>query len=113
MDTRRSTSTGSSSVVSWVALASTGVAAATLWIADAVWYGIPESGGPGVSLLFIGGWGLLTCAVLLTVGVLIHLAPSALSRHGKRPVEFVLPSAALVLIAGILLAHPLAGSAFA
>lgn len=84
-----------------------------LWVADAVWHGIPESGGPGVSLLFIGGWGLLTCAALVAVGVLIHLALSALRRRGGRPFEFVLPADTVVVIAGILLAYPLVGSAFA
>jgi hypothetical protein len=113
VDTGRSTSTDSSTVVSWVALASAGVAAAMLWIADTVWYGIPDSSGPAVSLLFLGGWGLLACAVLLAVGVLIHLAPSAMNRRGVRPLEFVLPAATVVLVAGILLSHPLAGSAVA
>ena len=99
--------------MSWVALASAVVAGVVLWVADAVWYGIPESGGPGVSLLFIGGWGLLTCAALVALGVLIHLVLSALSRRGGSTVEFVLPAVTIVLVAVILLAHPLAGSASA
>jgi hypothetical protein len=113
VDTRRTALTGSSTTVSWVALASAVVAGVVLWVADAVWYGIPESGGPGVSLLFIGGWSLLTCAAFVAVGVLIHLVVSALRRRGGAPLEFVLPAATIVLIAVILLAHPLAGSASA
>jgi len=103
----------SSTAVSWVAFASAGVAGVVLWVADAVWYGIPESGGPGVSVLFIGGWGLLTCAALVAVGVLIHLVLSVLSRRRGNALEFVLPAVTIVLIAVMLLAHPLAGSASA
>jgi hypothetical protein len=113
VSTRNVTSAGSSIAVSWVALALAGVAAMMLWIADAVWYGVPSSGGPGISLLFIGGWVLLAWAALLAIGVVVFVLSSSSSRRGLRPLEFGLLAATIVLVAGILVMHPLAGSAFA
>ncbi|MFG6491628.1 hypothetical protein [Microbacterium sp. P03] len=99
--------------MSWVALALASAAAALLWIANAVWYGVPSSGGPGLSLLFIGGWALLAWAVLLAVGLVVHLVISAVNQRGRHPLEFGVLAATILIIAGTILAHPLSGSASA
>ena len=113
MKTTTSRDAGSSVVASCIALAMAVGSAAILAIANAIWYGIPSSGGSGLSLLFIGAWVLLAWAAIVAIAVLVYLIHSTVSGDRREPLEFVLVAASIVLVMGIVMAQPLSGSASA
>lgn len=102
---------GSSVVASCIALVMALGSAVMLAIANAIWYGIPSSGGSGLSLLFIGGWVLLAWAAMVSMAVLVYLISSAVTGKRREPLEYVFIAASIVLVVGIVIAQPLTGSA--
>lgn len=99
------------SVIGAAAALALAVGAGLLWaVADAVWYGVPGSDGPGIALLYIGAWALLAWAVIVAVVVIVHLIRVVLA--GRRPgiPEIVLVASALIVVAVVVLGQPWTGS---
>lgn len=100
----------SSAGASAVALGLATGAAIALAAADAVWFGIPTADGPGVTLLYVVGWLLLAWAAVVALATVVHLVRSASAGRRQTPLEIVLIAAALAVVVGVLLAHPMFGS---
>ena len=102
--------TGSTAIAGGAALGMAGTAAVLLGAADAIWVGIPTSDGPGLSLLYITGWALLSWAGIVGLIVAVLVVRSVVSRRRPALLEVVLIIATAAVIVGVLLVRPFAGS---
>lgn len=102
--------TSATAIAGGVALAMAAGAALVLAAADAIWVSMPTADDAGLSLLVILGWALAVWASLIAVAVAVHLVRRLATRQRIAPIAIALVVATGVVIAGVVLLHPLAGS---
>lgn len=94
-------------VPSVVALGLAGLGAGLVGVGNVIWTSIPDSDAMP-TMMFLTGWALLTGAVIVGTVVAVHLVRARRSR-----LEVALVLATALVVAGVVLAHPLVGSATA